>query len=204
VPTRGITPRSGDTVRRGGRYYRLAHPDWSDPLDSSYSLTVGGRWNAPGAFPALYLNDTVTTARLQVLHKLAGLPYGPEDLDPDEQHDLVSVNVPDHAYLDCVSDGGLVSAGLPASYPRHANGRGVSHATCQPIGRHAWDDQLPGIACRSAATGATKNDEELAYFDRSRRTRPYSQARTSFADWWWRFDSSTSSLPPDEPSERSD
>jgi hypothetical protein len=136
----------------------------------------------------IYLNDTVATARLQVLHKLAGLPYGPEDLDPDEQHDLVSVDVPLHTYLDCISDRGLIRAGLPVSYPRHSNGRAVTHTTCQPIGRLAWNDQLPGIACRSAATGATKTDEELAYFDRPRRPRPTVEARTSFAEWWWRFD----------------
>ncbi len=188
MPTRGVLPRLGATTRRGGRYYRLADPDWPDPLDSSYSLTYGGRWNAPGAFPVLYLNDTVATARLQVLHKLADLPYGPEDLDPDEQHDLIGVDVPAHAYLDCVSDDGLTRVGLPTSYPRHANGRAIAHSTCQPIGQHAWDDRLPGIACRSAATGATKTTEELAFFDRPRRTRPTIQARASFADWWWKFD----------------
>lgn len=188
MPTRGALPRFGATVRRGGRYYRLADPDWSDPLDSSYSLAVGGRWNMPGAFPVLYLNDSVTTARLQVLHKLAGLPYGPEDLDPDEQHDLVSVDVPTQAFLDCASDQGLIEVGLPASYPRYANGRLVAHATCRPIGRQAWDDRLPGIACRSAAAGATKINEELAYFDRVRRPRHTFQARTPFAEWWWKFD----------------
>jgi RES domain-containing protein len=193
VPTRGAPPRSGAIVRRGGRYYRLADPDWSDPLDSSYSRAAGGRWNMPGRFPVLYLNDTVTTARLQVLHKLAGLPYGPEDLDPDEQHDLVSVDVPTQAYLDCTSDKGLTKVGLPASYPRHANGRTVTHATCQPSGKRAWDNQLPGIACRSAAAGATKTNDELAYFDRDGRPRPTFRTRTSFGEWWWQFDSSTAS-----------
>jgi hypothetical protein len=185
VPTRQAPSRHGAIVHRGGRYYRLADPDSSDPLDSSYNQTVGGRWNALGAFPVLYLNDTVTTVRLQVLHKLAGLPYGPEDLDPDEQHDLVSVQAPNLAYLDCVSDDGLIRVGLPTSYPRHANGRAVSRTTCQPIGQQAWNDRLPGIACRSAATGATSTNEELAFFDRAHQPRPTVLARTSFADWWW-------------------
>ncbi len=173
------------TVLRGGLYYRLAEPDWSDPLDSSCTQAAGGRWNAPGAFPAIYLNDTVTTARLQVLHKLAGLPYGPEDLNPDEQHDLVSVDVPKSAYLDSVSDNSLTRLGLPVSYPRHANGRTVSHATCQALGQHAWNDGLPGIACRSAATGAAGTNEELAFFDRAHQPRLTATARTSFANWWW-------------------
>jgi hypothetical protein len=177
--------RHGRTVHRRGRYYRLVEPDWPDPLDSTFSQDAGGRWNAPGAFPVLYLNDTVATARLQVLHKLAGLPYGPEDLNSDEQHDLVSVDVPDGGYLDCITDDGLELLGLPTSYPRHGNGRPVSHATCQPIGQQAWDDGLPGIACRSAATGATRTNEELALFDRGQQPRPAATDRAAFADWWW-------------------
>ena len=185
MATRRVPLHHGSTVRRAGRWYRLAEPDWSDPLDSGYSKAGGGRWNAPGAFPVLYLNDTAATARLQVLHKLAGLPYAPEDLNPDEQHDLVSVNVPDNAYLDCISDSGLTLLGLPASYPRHANGRPVSHATCRPVGQQAWDDGLPGIACRSVAGGATRTNEELAFFDRAHQPHPTATARAPFADWWW-------------------
>ena len=85
----------GESVRRGGSdYNRLVEPGWTDPLDSSYSQQTGGRSNATGAFPVLYLNDGVPTARLQVLHKFSGLPYSPEDLDPDAQHDLVELDVP--------------------------------------------------------------------------------------------------------------
>lgn len=185
MPQRGVSPHSGETVRRVGRHYRLAEPGWLDPLETAYNHALGGRWNAPRAFPVLYLNDTVATARLQVLHKLAGLPYGPEDLDPAEQHDLVSVDVPDRDYLDCVLDKGLLDVGLPASYPRHSNGRPVGWATCQPIGQRAWEELLPGIVCRSAATNATKANEELAFFDRADQPRPTIHARTRFADWWW-------------------
>src|SRR4051812_20238483 len=136
----------GRSIRRGGSgdYNRLAQPEWSDPLDSSFSETHGGRWNAPGAFPVLYLNGTERVARLQVLHKLAGQPYGPEDLDPGEQHQLVRVDVPEHDYLDAVTDGGLRAIGLPAAYPREADGSDVGWERCQPVGQAAWDDGSPG------------------------------------------------------------
>lgn len=185
TPARRPRPVHRRVIERSGQYNRLAEPGRTDPLDSGYSQASGGRWNPPGSFPVLYLNDTIATARLQVLHKLRGLPYGPEDLNPDQQHDLVAVQVPRASYLDCVTDQGLVAVELPPTYPRHRNGRPVTHATCQPVGQQAHDDGLPGIACRSAATGATPINEELAFFDRSRRRWPRLIRRTPFERWWW-------------------
>ncbi len=172
------------TVRRGGTYFRLAEPDWIDPLDTSYSQRTGGRWNPPGAFAVLYLNDGVPTSRLQVLHKLVGLPYGPEDLEPSEQHDLVTVEVATLTHLDCISNDGLAAVALPESYPRHRNGRRVTHATCQPIGGRAFERRLAGVACRSAASNATPDNQELAFFARATGPHPTAVARTPFAAWW--------------------
>jgi hypothetical protein len=175
----------GRTVRRGGSYNRLADPSWANPLDTSYSQQRGGRWNPPGSFGALYLNRDLRMARLQVLHKLSGHPYGVEDLDEAEQHDLVDVEVAEREWLDCVTAAGLEAVGLPLTYPRHRNGRPVRRATCQPIGRTAFDDGGPGIACRSAATGAPPTDEELGVFDRDPDTGVRMIGRLSFADWFW-------------------
>lgn len=175
----------GRTIRRGGAYNRLAEPSWADPLDTTYSKALGGRWNPPGSFGVLHLNRGLRMARLQVQHKLRGQPYGVEDLDEDEQHDLVTVDVEERAWLDGVTDAGLEAVGLPASYPRHSNGRPVRHETCQPIGQAAFDDGRPGIACRSAATGATSDDEELGIFDRNRATAVHMTGREPFAEWFW-------------------
>jgi hypothetical protein len=175
----------GRTIRRGGFYNRLTEPSWADPLDTSYSRQRGGRWNPPGRFGVLYLNRDLRVARLQVQHKLQGHPYGVEDLDESEQHDLVSVEVADRHWLDCVTVAGLEAVGLPASYPRRANGRAVRHVDCQPIGRAAFDDGRPGIACRSGATGAFLADEELAVFDRGSDTGVRMTGRQPFADWFW-------------------
>jgi hypothetical protein len=175
----------GRTVRRGGSYNRLAEPSWANPLDTSYSRQRGGRWNPPGSFGALYLNGDLRLARLQVLHKLSGHPYGVEDLDENEQHDLVDVEVAQREWLDCVTVAGLESVGLPDTYPRHRNGRAVRHVTCQPVGQAAFDDQRPGIACRSAAPDALTTDEELGVFDREVDATVQMTGRHPFAEWFW-------------------
>jgi hypothetical protein len=173
----------GETARRGGPYTRLADPAWADPLDISYSQTQGGRWNQPAAYGTLYLNASVAMARAQVEHKLAELPYGIEDLDEAELHDLVDVTVPDGDYLDCVTATGLQAVGLPSGYPLHADGSPVTHSECWPVGATARDADRPGVACRSAAREAPAGDEELAVFD----THAGGVAmirRQPFADWW--------------------
>jgi len=77
----------------------------------------------------------------------------------------------------------LEAVGLPATYPRHLNGRPVRHADCQSVGRAVVDDGRPGVACRSAADGPTAPHEELAVFDR--RTGTGVHGRQPFAEWFW-------------------
>jgi hypothetical protein len=172
------------TVRRGGAHNCLAEPHWRDPLDTSHSKQAGGRWNAAGSYGVLYLNASERTARLQAEHRLAGQPYEIEDLDAAEQHDLVDVDVAEIDALDLVSDPGLVAVGLPASYPVDARGDRIGHAQCQPVGRAAYDEELPAIACRSAATGATAGDEELAVFDRDVPALVTQTGRRPFSQWY--------------------
>ena len=173
----------GQTVRRGGACNRLAEPHWVDPLETTFSKQYGGRWNAPGSYGVLYLNATEQLARLEVEHKLAGHPYGIEDLDPAEQHDLIEVNVTETDALDLVSDKGLQAVGLPVSYPLDAARGPVEHAQCHPVGQAAYDEPLPAIACRSAATGAAADDEELAVFDHHAGIVTQT-GRRPFADWF--------------------
>jgi hypothetical protein len=175
----------GETVRRGGgEYNRLAEPAWSDPLDISFSRAAGGRWNQPGSYGVLYLNLGVTVARAQADDRLAGLPYGVEDLDESEQHDLVDVQVRDDEYLDCVTDNGLDVVGLPRSYPRHPDGSAVGHHECWPVGAAARAGGRAGVACRSAVGGAPDDAEELAVFD-THAGSVRQTGRRSFADWYY-------------------
>ena len=175
----GLTPL---LVSRGGVYVRVADPDWDEPLSGEFARVRGGRWNAPGVFPVVYLNGDDRVARANVLQRFAGLPYGPEDLEPSAAPILVSTSVPEEDFVDAVGVAGCVAAGLPASYPVDDDGVPVSHETCRPVGRAAWDAGLPGIACRSAAPAAPPTGEELARFDRGRPLTPLAIRR--FVDWY--------------------
>ncbi|MCP3958394.1 MAG: RES family NAD+ phosphorylase [bacterium] len=170
------------TIERGGRYLRVADPDWRDPLDGSHSERHGGRWNPPGSFPVVYLGASLAVARVNVRRKFAGLPYGPEDVEPDVAPVLVTTDITTGDFVDVVSDEGCRAAGLPESYPRD-EGEDVVWERCQPIGQRAWDESFPGIACRSAAPGAGSDDEELAWFQRDRILE--AAETMSFEDWFW-------------------
>jgi hypothetical protein len=89
--------------------------------------------------------------------------------------------VPSGTYVDAVSDPGLISLGLPTSYPIDSTGDVVPHAVCQPIGQTARSQGEPGIACRSAAAQPSPG-EELAYFSGGRLT---ATRRQPWTEWFW-------------------
>ena len=169
-------------VTRGGVYVRVADPGWTDPLSGEYAMTRGGRWNAPAAFPVVYLNRDERVARANVLQRFEGLPYGPEDLEPSAAPTLVSTVVPEDEFIDVVSDAGCAAVGLPPGYPVDEAGAPVPHEACQPVGQAAWDSGLPGIACRSAAPATPHDGEELAWVVRGEPLTPLEVRR--FLDWF--------------------
>lgn len=172
-------------VPRGGVYVRVADPDWDDPLSGEFAKARGGRWNAPGAFPVVYLSGDERVARANVLHRFTGLPYGPEDLEPSAAPVLVSTVVPEDEFVDVVSDAGSAAVGLPSTYPVDAHGAPVPHEACRPVGQKAWDAGLPGIACRSAAPAAPPGGEELAWFARGAPLEPLTPLEVHrFTDWY--------------------
>lgn len=177
-------------IARGGRYFRVADPDWDDPLDASYSSRFGGRWNSPGAFPVCYLNRDLATARANARvfldDRLRGLPFTVDDLDPDGLPVLVATDVPGDDFVDVVTVRGRLAAGLPRNYPRNDDGTPVGWERCRPVGAEAWRGGEPGIACRSAAPGAPENGEELAWFPRRTRLDPLTRLR--FDDWFGPLD----------------
>lgn len=170
-------------LKRGGRYLRVADPDWDDPLSGRYAREAGGRWNPPGKFEVVYLNADLQVARAQVRHKLEPRGIRPEDLDPERGPLLVHTTVPTRAYVDAVSDRGLSSLGLPQSYPFDDRGQPIPHPVCQPLGEQAQESGEPGIACRSRASAPTSG-EELAYFNRGEELK--AEAEEEFSDWFWR------------------
>ena len=180
-----------EVIDREGEYYRVADSAWSDPLDGSYSMRFGARWNAPGSFPVTYLNADVGTARANarrfLTEGLQGQPFSVEDLDPAELPVLVSTDVPDGQYLDVVTRPGCVGNGLPPTYPSDGAGGIVAWTVCQKVGQEAWDADLPGVACRSAAAGAPNDGEELAWFDRHVVTLEAKETQ-AFEDWYGPID----------------
>lgn len=170
-------------VARGGRYARVADPDWADALDGAEAATRGGRWNPEDSFPVVYLNRDIETARANVRRRFLGQPFSIDDLEPARRPLLVHADVPRARYVDVVSDRGCLAAGLSTSYPRDAHGAVVPHEDCQPIGQAAWDQDEQGIACRSAAPDAWPPGEELAWFRRSEELTVAD--RVPFDLWYW-------------------
>jgi RES domain len=169
-------------IRRGGAYLRVADPSWRNPLSGEYARGRGGRWNSPGAFPVVYLNASLRLARALVRSRLESRGIRPEDVLPEAGPVLVHTTIPEDDYVNVVTEAGLRSIGLPASYPLDGRGRIVPHRVCQPIGQLAWSDGERGIACRRATLDAPGcGDEELAYFDRQPLIVDEVQ---SFADWF--------------------
>ena len=162
------------TAAIGGLYYRVADPDWADPLDPSFaSVHPGRRWNPPG-LACLYLNHNVATARANVMKRFVGLPYGPEDIDPATAPLPIGVDVPDGVAVDAYTD-----AGLPTTYPYDIAGGPIPHNVCRPVGRAAFDAGLDGVDCRSAAADDGRG---LAWFPRGATASETS--RLAFSHWW--------------------
>ena len=175
------------TTQVGGTYSRVADPDWDDPIDTDFSFASGGRWNAPGTFPVLYLNETLGAARANVSMRLAEqrrLGITLDMLDPWGLPVLVDVLVSPGTAVDLTSDDGLAAVGLPMSYPLDASGEQVDHACCRPVGAAAHEAQHQGIRARCAALGAGRDDLELAWFRDNGGSAELTGTPRSFRDWF--------------------
>lgn len=181
-----------NSITRSGRYYRVADPQWTNPLDARYSVRGGGRWNPQGTFAALHLNQNVDVAKANAKRlltlQLEDTPLTADDLEPSELPILVTTAIPQGVFLDALSVEGCEDVGLPASYPLDASGTAVGWSVCQPIGRAAYDDGLDGVACLGAASDAPLGGEELARFERPDDITLEVVAIEAFVDWYGSFD----------------
>ena len=164
-------------------WWRIADPAWADPLDPGFAQRRGGRWNPPGSFPVLYLNEDTVTARLNLRGFIARWPYEPEDLRDDRGPTLVGCVLPRRQIVcDAHSPAGVRAAGLPAAYPLDQGGAPVPHARCQPIGVRARAAGLRRVRARSARSrdGAGR---ELAWFPASARSVARRARTLAFTEW---------------------
>lgn len=166
-------------------WWRIARSDWPDPLDPAFASERGGRWNPPGSFPALYLNEDQVTARLNLQLFIAGWPYEPEDLRDDSGPVLVgAVLARQQRVADVHTPAGVRAVGLPATYPLDDTGQLVAHGLCQPVGQAVKQQGLRGVRCRSAQSrlGAGRG---LAWFPATTRSRARPVQILRFTDWFW-------------------
>jgi len=184
-----VRPTLIDPVRTnlpaGHVWLRVADASWDDPLDPTWAMRLGGRWNPPGSFPVLYLNEDLETARAQIAGLLRRSPVNPEDLRDDAPFVLVLAVLPTRQRVaDALSDVGVRELGLPVTYPFDRSGRVVERSVCQPIGVAVHDAALRGIWYRSAKI-ADGTRHELAWFPADDRSRPTTKgAPLSFRRWW--------------------
>jgi hypothetical protein len=166
-------------------WYRICDAGWDDPLDDTFAAARGGRWNPPGSWRTLYLNEDLVTARLNLDRFVAGWPYEPEDLDDGSGPHLAVATLPrDQTVTDVHTPPGVAAVGLPTTYPLGATGELVPHAVCQAIGERVHRAGRRGVRCRSAQAprGAGR---ELAWFPATARSRAHLVERLAFTAWFW-------------------
>jgi len=172
-----------DHVDRGGRGLRVADPDLRDPLDSSFRCadrrTLEPASQFRGALPEWLRRCRASQRRAPVWDSRTGPRTSTTRWPPCAGPRRSGRELHGRA----VTDTGLVRLGLPATYRHDSAGRTVRHDVCQAIGQAAYDDAEPGVACRSAATGAA--GEELVWFALPRRARPTRVQTRSFDEWFW-------------------
>jgi len=175
------------TCASAGTYLRVADPDWEDPLDGAVSMTRGGRWNAPGGYRAVYLNADLATARantrLLIEEAIQGMPFAFHDLEPCALPVLIEVDLPSGDILDARTDRGLMSAGLPTTYPRSEAGDPLPLQDCQRVGTRAHRAGVSRIAYRSAANAA--GGGEVAWLEDHGGPLAASGPVRTFEEWFW-------------------
>ncbi len=169
------------SLPEGHVWLRLTQPHYRDAFDMSYARERGGRWNPPRSWPTLYLNDDMATVHAQVRHLFAGSGIDPDDLDDTAPIELAAATLPQRQRVaDVVSDSGVASVGLPATYPRDDVGVIDDHALTQNISGRVHNAGLRGVWCRSA----TLTGNELAWFPAGRAVaRPSWSRPLPYASW---------------------
>ncbi len=165
----------------GHVWLRITRPHYVDPFDPSFAQRHGGRWNPPGSWPTLYLNEDLFTVHAQVRHLFAGRGVEPDDLDDDAPIRLAACTLPSRQRVaDIRSSDGAVGAGLPSTYPLDDAGVTVAHAVTQSVGAEVHAARLRGVWCRSASG----HGNELAWFPASRSiARPVWTHPLRFGEW---------------------
>jgi RES domain len=139
----------------------------------------GGRWNAPGAFGALYLNADVDAARANArrfLQVIFGPNVLPEDIAEQSLPDVADFGVSETEFADALSRKGRRALRLA---PHYAPGQG--YPRCRAAGARVYCAGEAGIATTSAVDD---DREELTIFDRAVPTLVRPGRRQRFVSWY--------------------
>ena len=149
-----------------GTVYRYTPHSATDPLDGSFAMRSGGRWNPPNSFPVLYTSCSLDGAIANLWDRFEGEAVQPWEVAEERQADLHELRVSQSNLVDVVTPEGVAGVLLPPSYPE-----GVGHDQTQPVGTRLHGEGRPGVWCRSAAL---PKEREIALFlefaDRPERT----------------------------------
>ena len=81
-----------------GTVYRYTSHSATDPLDGSFAMRSGGRWNPPNSFPVLYTSCSLDVAIANLWHRFEGEAVQPWEVAEERQADL---HVTRHSRLAC-------------------------------------------------------------------------------------------------------
>jgi len=174
------------TLSVAGPLYRVVRASWSDPLDGTWSQTMGDRrWNTVD-FPALYCCLSLEVARAITRDLLGFVGVELSDLQPDYRPRLVEVGWSGEL-VDVATARGVAAAGFPESYPE-----GVARSATQRAGLRWHHQGREGVACRSASlhrlglaewNGPYERWSEAALFLETCRTPPVVVSHRDDALW---------------------
>jgi RES domain-containing protein len=158
----------------------VCKPEWAACSDTTYAKRLGGRWNPPEEFGALYLCATTEVAAAVARTHHVGRAIPLFSLRPSRRPQLQAFAVAANQFVDVVTNEGVDAAGLPLAYPY-----GVDHKTCWPVARQAYLSGQRGVAGRSAAESGPDFwlGEELAVFDNGPMPKTAGRRRP-FSEWY--------------------
>jgi len=174
------------TLTLAGPLYRVVRAGWSDPLDGTWSQTMGDRrWNTVD-FPALYCCLSLDVARAVTRDLLGFSGLELLDLQPAYRPRLVEVGWSGEV-VDVATPRGVAAAGFPESYPE-----GVARSTTRRAAVR-WERQgREGVACRSASlhrlglaewSGPPERFGEAALFVETCRNPPVLLGHRDDTEW---------------------
>lgn len=158
-----------------GPVYRYIPHSGDNPLDGTYSMKEGKRWNAKGSFPVVYTNCSLEVAIANLWHQFEGEAGDPWDVAEEKQADLYEIPLSQPGLVDIVSPEGIAGVGLPPAYPA-----GVRWSATQRLGSRLHAERRPGVWCSSAADPA---GQEVALF--TNFSEPATPRRPPKRLWEW-------------------